>query len=290
MPMICCLNPDCPKPLNPAGSKSCQACGTTLNTLLRNRFRIVKPLGQGGFGKTYLAEDTDKLKEQCVVKQLVYRAQGVQANKIVVDLFMREAEQLQQLGTNLQIPSLFAYFEEASYLYLVQQYVAGQDLLKELGEQGCFNDQKIVALLQDVLPIFEYIHAKNVIHRDIKPENIMRRKSDGRLILIDFGVSKQLSQSMMSMAGTMVGSWGYAAPEQMESGVTQPASDLYGLGVSCFHLMTGISPWSLWKKQGYGWLGEWREHLRQPICPELGLVLDKLLQPETISTYPKSIT
>ncbi|NJN38282.1 MAG: SUMF1/EgtB/PvdO family nonheme iron enzyme [Acaryochloridaceae cyanobacterium CSU_3_4] len=283
--MVCCLNPDCQKPLNQDTHKYCQSCGTELIPFLRNRFKIIKPLGRGGFGKTYLAEDTDKLKEPCVVKQLVYQAQGSHANKLIVDLFMREAEQLQQFWANPQVPSLFAYFEEGGYLYLVQQYIEGQDLLQELEQHGCFSDTKILALLQDLLPVFSAIHDRNVIHRDIKPENIMRRGSDGRLILIDFGVSKQLSQSIVSIAGTMVGSLGYAAPEQMESGIAHPNSDLYSLGASCFHLMTGINPWSLWRKQGYGWLEQWRAQLQQPICPELGTVLDKLLQLEVADRY-----
>ena len=283
--MVCCLNPDCQRPLNQDTDKFCQSCGTELIHRLRNRFIIIKPLGHGGFGKTYLAEDTDKLKEKCVVKQLVYQAQGSHANKLIVDLFMREAEQLQQLWANPQIPSLFAYFEEGGYLYLVQQYVEGQDLLKELKVDGCFNDQKIQSLLQDLLPVFEAIHKCKVIHRDIKPENIMRRGSDGKLILIDFGVSKQLTKSIVSVAGTMVGSLGYAAPEQMESGIAQANSDLYSLGASCFHLMTGINPWSLWKMQGYGWLSEWHKHLQQPISEELGKVLDKLLQIEPADRY-----
>ncbi|MGR3279251.1 SUMF1/EgtB/PvdO family nonheme iron enzyme [Acaryochloris marina NIES-2412] len=279
------MNPDCEKPINQDVDKYCQSCGTELIFRLRNRFIIIQPLGRGGFGKTYLAEDTDKLKEKCVVKQLVYQAQGPTANKVIIDLFMREAEQLQQLWANPQIPSLFAYFEEGGYLYLVQQYVEGQDLLKELQEEGCFNGQKIEELLKDLLPVFEAIHMRKVIHRDVKPENIMRRGSDGRLILIDFGVSKQLSKSIASIAGTMVGSLGYAAPEQMESGIAQPSSDLYSLGASCFHLMTGINPWSLWKMQGYGWLNEWRQHLQQPIGSELGEILDQLLQVQAKDRY-----
>ena len=283
--MVCCLNPDCEKPLNAETHKFCQSCGTKLIPLLRRRFKILHPLARGGFGKTYLAEDTDKLNEKCVVKQLVYLAQGSHANKLAVDLFMREAEQLQQLGDNLQTPSLFAYFEEGGYLFLVQQYIAGQDLLKELDDQGRFNGEKILALMQDLLPVLTVIHKRNVIHRDIKPENIMRWEKDGKLILIDFGVSKQFSQSIMSTVGTMVGSLGYAAPEQMESGIAKPNSDLYGLGVSCFHLMTGIDPWSLWCKQGYGWLDKWKVYVQQPISSKLEEVLDKLLQFETEDRY-----
>ncbi|MGR3276270.1 SUMF1/EgtB/PvdO family nonheme iron enzyme [Acaryochloris marina NIES-2412] len=287
--MVCCINPACENPLNPDILKYCQACGSELIPLLRNRFKITKPLGQGGFGKTYLAEDTDKLFEQCVVKQLVYQIQGPQTNHLFIDLFLHEAEQLQKLGANLQIPSLFAYFEEKGYLYLVQQYIQGQNLLQELAVQGCFSEQKIQALLADLLPVIRELHHNQVIHRDIKPENIMRHHQNSKLILIDFGVSKQLSKSIYSDTGTTVGSFGYAAPEQIESGQSGPTSDLYSLGASCFHLMTDINPWSLWRLQGYGWLGQWRQHLQQPISLQLQKVLDKLLQLEPEDRYQSAI-
>lgn len=283
--MICCLNPDCPKPLNQDNHQYCQSCGKKLSPLLRSRFKIIKPLGRGGFGKTYLAQDEDKFNEDCVVKQLVYQSQSPQENNLIIDLFMREAKQLQQLWAHHQIPSLSAYFEEEGYLYLVQQYIDGQDLLYELEDQGCFSDQKTQALLKELLPVLKEIHQKNVIHRDIKPENIMRRSSDGKLILIDFGVSKQFSASIVSDVGTMVGSLGYAAPEQMESGNAYPSSDLYSLGASCFHLMTGINPWSLWKRHGYGWLEQWKQHVKQPISDNLAMILDGLLQIEVSDRY-----
>ena len=96
---------------------------------------------------------------------------------------MREAKQLYHLKENPQIPGLLAYFEESGYLYLVQDYVAGQDLLRELQQQGLFSEDKITALLFDLLPVLQFIHERGVIHRDLKPENIMRREQDGRLVI-----------------------------------------------------------------------------------------------------------
>ncbi|MGH7999304.1 MAG: protein kinase domain-containing protein, partial [Brasilonema sp.] len=122
------------------------------------------------------------------------------------------------------------------------------------------------------------IHQQQVIHRDIKPENIVRRESDGKLVLLDFGVSKRKTGTVHVKPGTSIGSFGYAPYEQMYSGEAHLASDLYSLGATTFHLLTGVSPWEIWMKQGYSWTALWRQYLTQPISEELGLIIDKLLQ------------
>lgn len=276
--MTCCLNPDCSNPQNPDGRQFCLSCGTELVPLLRNRYRIIKPLVGGGFARTYLAEDIDKLDELCVIKQLAPQLQGSWSLKKASQLFQQEAKRLQQLGEHPQIPSLYAYFKDDDYLYLVQQFIEGQNLLQELKEQGVFHETKIRELLHDLLPILETIHQQQVIHRDIKPENILRRESDGKLVLIDFGVSKQKTGTLHPNQGTNIGSFGYAPFEQLQSGEAYPASDLYSLGVTCFHLLTDISPWHLWMKQGYSWTYSWQQYLTQPITEGLEFVLQKLLQ------------
>ncbi|MBN3950075.1 MAG: protein kinase [Nostoc sp. NMS7] len=125
---------------------------------------------------------------------------------------------------------------------------------------------------------------QKVIHRDIKPENIIRR-GDGKLVLIDFGVSKQLTARVMTQPGTAIGSFGYAPLEQMQGGEAYPASDLYNVGATCFHLLSGIHPWELWKRQGYGWVASWRQYLQQPVSQDLGRMLDRLLQEEYQQRY-----
>lgn len=295
--MTYCLNPSCEQPLNPNGIDLCQKCGSKLIPLLRDRYRIIQPLGGGGFGRTFLAEDEDKLKSRCVVKQLAPQVQGTGTLHKAISLFHEEAQRLQQLGEHPQIPTLYAYFEQQHYLYLVQQFIQGQSLRQELQEQGNFSEAKIWQLLQELLPVLKFVHANQVIHRDIKPDNIMRRSpQDGispypgeqgrNLILIDFGVAKQLSAATLEHKGTSIGSYGYASIEQMKHGLAYPASDLFSLGVTCFSLLTGIQPSHLYMEQGYSWVTHWQENLPSlPISTKLAQVLDKLLQKEAQHRY-----
>jgi serine/threonine protein kinase len=243
---------------------------------LRNRYRPIQSLGGGGFAKTYLAEDVDKLNEKCVIKQFAPQIQGTAGRKKATELFLQEALQLLKLGKHSQIPTLLAYFEENNRLYLVQEFIDGENLLEELEKQGIFSESKIRALLQDLLTTLKVVHEYGVIHRDIKPENIMRRRSDGKLILIDFGASKQLQGTVRT--GTSIGTFGYAPLEQMRDGKVYPASDLYSLGATCFHLLTGVHPGELYQEYGYEWVKTWRVHLQKPVNSDLDTVLDKLLQ------------
>ncbi|MEH1935978.1 MAG: serine/threonine-protein kinase [Nostoc sp.] len=284
--MICCLNPDCSNPLNPNGKKFCQSCNTPLVSLLRNRFRVIRVLSdEGGFGRTYLSEDVDKLNERCVIKQLAPKFQGTWSQKKAMELFAEEAQRLQDLGEHPQIPTLLAYFEQDGCLYLVQQFINGDNLLKELQQRKAYNAREIQSILLDLLPILKFIHDRKVIHRDIKPENIIRHKSDGRLSLIDFGSSKQFTAKVQQKSGTSIGSHGYSPLEQIRDGKAFPASDLFGLGATCFHLLTGNSPFQLWMESGYAWVSNWREYLRSPLTPELDFVIDKLLKKDIQERY-----
>ena len=286
--MLCCLNPDCDRPINPDGNAHCQNCGVPIVHLLYNRFKVIEPIGRGGFGKTYLAEDTHKLSDRCVVKQLAYQGEGTRGvQQKVVQLFEQEAKQLQQLGENPQIPTLLAYFEEGGYLYLVQQFIEGNNLLKQLETQGKYSEEQIRPLLLDLLPVLQFVHDRGTIHRDIKPENIMLRRKDNKPVLIDFGVSKLLSQTVVAGAsvGTSLGSHGYSPPEQIKEGKAVYASDLFAVGATCFHLMSGIHPFHLWADYGYSWLNDWRKHISNPISAQLGTILDKLLQKEIQNRY-----
>ncbi len=290
---ICCLNPDCPNPLNPDGNKFCLTCSAPLVTLLRNRFQVMRVLSdEGGFGRTYLAEDVDKLNELCVIKQLAPKAEGSWALKKAVELFQKEAQRLQELGENPQIPTLIAYFEQDSYLYLVQQYIDGENLLRELNlrrqgkaSQPPYSEAEIKRILLDLLPILKFIHERGVIHRDIKPQNIVRRQSNGRLNLIDFGSSKQLTARVQSKIGTSIGSHGYSPIEQIRDGAAYPANDLFSLGATAFHLLTGISPFKLWTEHGYAWVNGWRKYLKVPVSDEFAAVLDRLLKKDKNQRY-----
>lgn len=277
--MICCLNPNCKQPLNPPGRKICQNCGSKLEPLLRNRYRVIKPIGQGGFGKTYLAADQDMLNASCVIKQFSVQSQGTQSQEKAIELFNKEAYRLHELGVHPQIPTLLAYFEQDKRLYLVQQFIEGQNLYQELLQQGIFKEDKIREVLQDILPVLKFVHERQVIHRDITPTNIIRRKNDGKFVLIDFGIAKQITESTASQPGTKIGTEGYAPLEQLRNGQVFPASDIYSLGATCIYLMTQVKPDSLYNPLNGQWI--WRDYLRKKgldVSDNLAQILDKMLK------------
>ncbi|MCB8753271.1 serine/threonine-protein kinase [Planktothrix agardhii] len=282
--MTCCINPQCPNPNNPNGTVCCRACGVQIPDVLRGRFRLIKVLGQGGFGRTYLAED-DGLYEKCVVKQFVPMRQGTAGLEKALQLFEREVRQLAQLGQNPQIPALSIYFSENNQLYLVQQYIEGETLDKILQKQGVWTEQQVKELLTSLLPVLKFIHKQKVIHRNLKPDNIMRRRN-GEYVLINFGVAKDLSATLVyTQVGTRVGSHGYASREQMQGGEAYAASDLYSLGVTCFYLLTKISPLELWLDEGYSWTKNWQQYLEQTLSPQFKQVLDQLLKKDIGDRY-----
>ena len=280
--MLYCSISTCLNPFNPDGHKFCQSCGAqTLASLFRNRYRVIRLLGEGGFGRTYEARDADRMDDPCVIKQFFPQVQGTAALEKATALFKQEAQRLYELGEHSQIPRLIAYFEQDKRLYLVQELIEGQNLLEELQQQGAFSEGKIRQLLMELLPVLKFVHEHGVIHRDIKPENIMRRRQDGMLILIDFGVSKQATGTV-AQVGTTVGTPGYAPMEQMR-GQVLPASDLYSLGVTCIRLLTLCLPNedgsdNLYDASEGHWM--WRDRLPfgTTVSPQLGQVLDKLTQ------------
>jgi WD40 repeat protein/tRNA A-37 threonylcarbamoyl transferase component Bud32 len=285
--MSYCLNPVCRKPENPDDVEYCQSCRSSL--LLKDRYRAIKPIGQGGFGKTFLAVDEDMpSKPQCVIKQFFNRA--IRDETKAEELFRQEAKQLEQLGKHYpQIPELLAHFELGSGLYLVQEFIDGQNLLEELKQEGAFDETKIWQLLNDLLPVLQFIHSQRIIHRDIKPENIIRCQQDSRFVLVDFGVSKFVSETGLGSIGTVIGTPGYAAPEQWK-GKAFFSSDLYSLGITCFHLLTRQHPEEVFTSPG----GDWEKYIRiirnnlnqkKDISHALKGLITKLLQPDISQRY-----
>jgi serine/threonine protein kinase len=244
--MSYCISPTCPAPdKNSPTTNFCMSCGAKI--LLKDRYRALKLLGQGGFGKTFKAVDEDQpRKPLCVIKQFAFSNNHPETRQIALKLFYEEAQHLEALGKHDQIPKLLAYFDIDGQPYLVQQFIDGQDLEQELATAGTFNQAKIRELLKSLLPVLDFLHHQSppVIHRDIKPANIIRRGSDGVLVLVDFGAAKQATQSMLAKTGTKIGSPEYSAPEQIKGKPTF-ASDIFSLGVTCLHLLTQVSPFDL---------------------------------------------
>ncbi len=281
-----CLNPDCLRQ-NPTSPKFCSSCGTQL--LLGDRYRAIKIIGQGGFGRTFLAVDEQKpSKPRCVIKQFFPQAQGTDNTEKAAQLFEQEAVRLDELGHHDQIPALLAYLTQERRQYLVQEFVDGQNLAQELKELSSgFKESQIRELLNDLLPVLEFIHKGQVIHRDIKPENIIRRIRDNKVVLLDFGAAKFATGTALARTGTIIGSAEFLAPEQGR-GKAVFASDLYSLGVTCIHLITQISPFDLFDINEDAWV--WRQFLvNNPVSDNLGEILDKLIQNAVNKRY-KSAT
>ncbi|MEG5018951.1 MULTISPECIES: serine/threonine-protein kinase [unclassified Microcoleus] len=292
--MSYCLNPACQNPQNADRTQFCLNCGSKL--LLRERYRAIKPLGRGGFGRTFLAIDQDKpSKPRCAIKQFFPLSQGTSSSEKAAELFNREAVRLDELGKHPQIPELLAHFQQERYQYLVQEFIEGQNLQEELARSGPFSESQILSLLKDLLPVLQFVHDRSVIHRDIKPPNIIRRRLSqtptiytyptltGELVLVDFGAAKLVEG--LRETGTVIGSPEFVAPEQIR-GQAVYASDLYSLGVTCIYLLTQISPFDLFDINQDAWV--WRDFLKVPIDPKLSRILDKMIE-SSLSRRYKSV-
>jgi serine/threonine protein kinase len=284
--MTWCINPECKNPQNSETAEICLSCNC--KTLLGERYRPIKIIGKGGFGRTFLAKDEHKpTKPYCVVKQLNFLSQDTEVLNKATELFQQEAVILEKLGKDHpQIPELLAYFKQDERLYIVQEFIQGVNLERSLHEQGVFSEERIIQLLRDILPVLGFVHKQKVYHRDIKPPNIIIRTSDNLPVLIDFGVAKVINndESLLKRA-TALGTMHYAAPEQLK-GKIFPASDLYSLGVTCIVLMTGINPISnMYDGSNLCWL--WQKFLPSYAVVSEGLIkiLDKLINYKPIERY-----
>ena len=249
---------------------------------LNERYCVLDLIGQGGFGRTFLAiDESHSLQSPCVIKQLFLNEQNASLQQKAVEQFYREALQLSELGNHSQIPQLLDFFEQDGHCYLVQEWVDGQNLEQELTSSS-FNEAEIRQLLHELLPVLQFIHDRQIIHRDIKPANVVRRCCDRQLVLVDFGAAKCLTATDLAHTGTLIGSAEYTAPEQLK-GKAILSSDLYSLGVTCLHLLTQQSPFALFDSSEDAW--KWREFLDEPISESLGHVLDKLLLSATKRRY-----
>ncbi|MBD2134501.1 SUMF1/EgtB/PvdO family nonheme iron enzyme [Sphaerospermopsis sp. FACHB-1094] len=269
-----CINPDCLYQ-NPQGTNFCQNCGSKI--ILDDRYLPLKFLGEGGFGRTFQAVDIKRLNTPCVIKQFLPQQAGSSSLQKATELFQQEAQRLQELGKHPQIPDLLAFFPQDGRLYLIQEFIDGQNLLQELDTQGKLNEPQIRIILTELLPVLQFIHDNKVIHRDIKPENIIRSKT-GKLFLIDFGVSKETSGSILTKVGTITGTPGYAPPEQFR-GMVYPSSDLYSLAVTCVRLLTGLfqkidGSDSLFDTINMEW--QWQKYVS--LSQELTDILETMLQ------------
>lgn len=285
--MSYCLNPACPQPKNPVHVEVCQACGSKL--LLRDRYRVQKALGQGGFGATFLAQDESLPGHPpCVIKQLRPATTGSHILPMARELFEREARTLGKIGNHPQVPRLLDYFEDNQQFYLVQEYISGSTLQQEIRRSGAMSEAGVKQFLSEILPLLQYIHSQQVIHRDIKPANLIRRDQDGRLVLIDFGAVKNQvnpvaasGSDQTALTNFAIGTPGFAPPEQM---ALRPvyASDIYAAGVTCIYLLTAKSPKDLDYNPSTGEM-VWQKYVQ--VSEHFAEVLKKMLEASVRHRY-----
>lgn len=256
--------------------------------VLTGRYEIVKLLGRGGFGETYLAVDRFlPANPYCVVKRLLPHQAIADAS---LRLFNREAEILYKLGTHPQIPSLQAHFQQDGAFYLVQDYIEGHDLTQEILPRVKWEETMVIQLLIDILEILTFVHEQNIIHRDLKPANIMRRQSDRRLVLIDFGSVKQLSNQSGEEADRPfwtigINSQGYSPLEQLE-GRPQLCSDIYALGMIGIHALTALLPSTL-PRDPRTYEVTWRDLVQ--VSDEFAAVLGRMVALNAGQRYPSAL-
>ncbi|MEM8502581.1 MAG: serine/threonine-protein kinase [Cyanobacteria bacterium P01_D01_bin.1] len=299
--MVYCPNPVCPKPQNPDDANYCQTCGSGL--ILNETYRLESLLGQGGFGRTFLATRLTKASEAaqdknslCVVKQIYPDPIGLEsAGSESADLesanlqtndssFEAEAERLRRLGEHPQIPRLIEAIASKQGQFLVQEYAQGQNLQQQVEADGPWAEERVRSLLESLVKVLQYVHSFQIIHRDIKPANIVSpkivsanvvnssNKATELPMLVDFGAAKSVRHSV---AKTVIGSAGYAAPEQ-SMGQATFASDVYSLGLTCLYLLTGLHPFELYSAIEDRWV--WRDYLPAPIKGRFAQVLDQMVQ------------
>jgi serine/threonine protein kinase len=243
---------DCGKPLKaavtastvsthvtqPAGSSGSNGL-LSPSSLLQDRYRITQLVGQGGMGAVYLANDTRFSSKVCVVKEMLDHFSDPEQRETAMQNFYREADLLANLKHN-SIPEVFDRFTEANRHYIVMEYINGSDLEARINEQGKpFDDKSVIGWAIQVCDVLSYLHHQKppIIFRDMKPANLMLTNF-GKIYLVDFGIARFFNPVQR---GTMIGTQGYAPPEQYR-GQVEPRTDLYALGATMHYMLTNRDP------------------------------------------------
>lgn len=258
--------------------------------LFRDRYQVIRIIGRGGFGVTFLAKDVKvPATPYCVIKLLCPKVSSSSALATAQFRFEREAKTLRKLGNHPQIPTLIESFVLEGEFYLVQEYIQGGTLARLIRRNGPISETGVRQFLREMLPLLHYVHSNNVIHRDIKPQNIIRCQAHRRLVLIDFGAVKQIVQaedtSVKGVTTHFIGTVGFAPPEQFDLRSVF-SSDIYSLGVTCLYLLSGVGPLDFETDRHTRKL-LWR-HKIPNISAELGDILDQMLQPSPRDRFPSA--
>lgn len=256
-----------------------------MKLIIGGRYQVIKPLSQGAFGQTFLAQDNYRQGcPQCVVKQLIPQV----VNEVTIALFESEARALEKLGHHPQIPQFFASFQENNSFYIVQEFIDGHDLSQEISKGKRLEESQVIQLLKDILEVLAFVHQNNIIHRDIKPHNIIRRQ-EGKLVLIDFGGVKQVGTQWLKAKQTSVsigiGTPGYMPSEQAQN-KPRLSSDVYAVGIIAIQALTGLKPTQFPEDAETGEIA-WRN--QADVSDDLAVIIDKMTRYDWRQRFPSAV-
>ena len=247
---------------------------TEIGTVIDGKYQILKEIGRGGMSVVYLAMDTH-LNKQWAVKEIRKKGSG-KNDEIVVNSLLAEANMMKRLD-HPALPRIVDIIDNGVTIYVVMDYIEGESLDKILNEYGAQPEEKVIDWAMQIADALSYLHGQkpSIIYRDMKPANVML-KPEGNIKIIDFGIAREYKEQNLADT-TVLGTKGYAPPEQY-SGQTDPRSDIFALGMTMHHLLTGVDPRN---GEPYAPVRQWNPELSEGI----EIIIDRCVQPASENRY-----
>lgn len=247
---------------------------TAIGTVIDDKYEILKEIGRGGMSIVYLAMDK-RLNKQWAVKEIRKKGSG-KNDEVVVNSLLAEANMMKRLD-HPALPRIVDIIDNGVTIYIVMDYIEGESLDKILNEYGAQPEDKVIEWAKQLCDALGYLHSQRppIIYRDMKPANVML-KPEGNIKIIDFGIAREYKEQNLADT-TVLGTKGYAPPEQY-SGQTDPRSDIFALGMTMHHLLTGVDPRS---GEAYASVRQWNPDLSEGI----EAIIDKCVEPAAENRY-----
>lgn len=247
---------------------------TEIGTVIDGKYEILKEIGRGGMSIVYLAMDKH-LNKQWAVKEIRKKGSG-KNDEIVINSLLAEANMMKKLD-HPALPRIVDIIDNGITIYIVMDYIEGESLDKILSEYGAQPEELVVGWAKQLCDALSYLHSQKppIIYRDMKPANVML-KPEGNVKIIDFGIAREYKEQNLSDT-TVLGTKGYAPPEQY-SGQTDPRSDIFALGMTMHHLLTGIDPRN---GEPYAPVRQWNPELSEGI----EIIIDRCVEPAPENRY-----
>ena len=247
---------------------------TSIGTVIDGKYEILREIGRGGMSVVYLAMDTH-LNKQWAVKEIRKKGSG-KNDEIVVNSLLAEANMMKRLD-HPALPRIVDIIDNGFTIYVVMDYIEGESMDKIILEYGAQPEEKVVNWAMQIADALSYLHGQKppIIYRDMKPANVML-KPEGNIKIIDFGIAREYKEQNLADT-TVLGTKGYAPPEQY-SGQTDPRSDIFALGMTMHHLLTGVDPRN---GEPYAPVRQWNPELSEGI----EIIIDRCVQPASENRY-----